>query len=297
MMVVKKLLSGFRKKKNRRQVYALVGRSGSGKSFRAKLVTEKNNIEYIIDDGLLIHGQRILAGRSAKREKSRYRAVKRAIFFDSVHADEVRTIIEKENIRSILILGTSERMIDRIVNRLGLPYPDKLIYIEDIATEDEILRARESRRREGKHVIPVPVIEVRRDPGHHILDSFKIMLKGHPLFPKRRKMVEKTVVQPPFSRRGKLSISESALSQMIMHCVQEYEADVQIDKIIIIPETSGYKVEIKLSFQYGINIPEVMSGLQEYIIKNIERYSGIHFDELNLTIGRFKSKQDTQSQL
>ena len=51
---------------NRIKVYALVGESGTGKSFRAKLVAQKHGIDMIIDDGLLIRDNRILAGHSAK---------------------------------------------------------------------------------------------------------------------------------------------------------------------------------------------------------------------------------------
>ena len=35
-------------------VYAFVGPSGTGKSYRAQMVASENNINYIIDDGLLI---------------------------------------------------------------------------------------------------------------------------------------------------------------------------------------------------------------------------------------------------
>ena len=49
-------------------VYALAGPSGTGKSFRAKLLAQKYNIEAIIDDGLVIQNDKILAGQSAKRE-------------------------------------------------------------------------------------------------------------------------------------------------------------------------------------------------------------------------------------
>jgi adenylate kinase family enzyme len=41
---------------------ALIGESGTGKSFRAKLVAQKYGIDLIIDDGLLIRDNRILAG-------------------------------------------------------------------------------------------------------------------------------------------------------------------------------------------------------------------------------------------
>ena len=40
-------------------VYALVGESGTGKSFRAKLLAESYGIDAIIDDGLLIQNDKI----------------------------------------------------------------------------------------------------------------------------------------------------------------------------------------------------------------------------------------------
>ena len=39
---------------NNIKVYAFVGPSGTGKSYRAQLVASENEINYIIDDGLLI---------------------------------------------------------------------------------------------------------------------------------------------------------------------------------------------------------------------------------------------------
>ncbi len=41
------------------KVYALVGESGSGKSYRAMWVAKENDIECIIDDGLLIRGNEL----------------------------------------------------------------------------------------------------------------------------------------------------------------------------------------------------------------------------------------------
>ncbi|MDN5312631.1 MAG: hypothetical protein PWQ68_1604, partial [Thermoanaerobacteraceae bacterium] len=43
---------------------ALIGKSGTGKSHKAQLVAGQNNIEYIIDDGLLIYGNRVVTGIS-----------------------------------------------------------------------------------------------------------------------------------------------------------------------------------------------------------------------------------------
>ena len=50
------------------KVYALVGKSGTGKSHHSMWVARENNIDYIIDDGLLVSDNQIIAGKSAKRE-------------------------------------------------------------------------------------------------------------------------------------------------------------------------------------------------------------------------------------
>ena len=68
-------------KKKGIQVYAFYGPSGTGKSFRAKLVAQKFGIKTIIDDGLLIKDDEILAGHSAKLEKNYMGAVRVALFF------------------------------------------------------------------------------------------------------------------------------------------------------------------------------------------------------------------------
>ena len=49
------------------KTYAFVGPSGTGKSYRAQLVANSKGINYIIDDGLLISGNEVLAGKSAKK--------------------------------------------------------------------------------------------------------------------------------------------------------------------------------------------------------------------------------------
>ena len=49
------------------KIVALVGQSGTGKSYKALHLAHEKEIEYIIDDGLLIKGNKILAGKSAKR--------------------------------------------------------------------------------------------------------------------------------------------------------------------------------------------------------------------------------------
>ena len=52
---------------------ALIGKSGTGKSHRAVGVSKTRNIQAIIDDGLLIMSNKVLAGKSAKRKAQKLR--------------------------------------------------------------------------------------------------------------------------------------------------------------------------------------------------------------------------------
>ena len=49
------------------KVYAFVGPSGTGKSYRAQMVARDKNTHFIIDDGLLIKDNEVVAGVSAKK--------------------------------------------------------------------------------------------------------------------------------------------------------------------------------------------------------------------------------------
>jgi tRNA A37 N6-isopentenylltransferase MiaA len=79
------------------EVIAFFGPPGTGKSDRALVVAYENKASCIIDDGILIYHSRIVAGKSAKREESRLKAVRRAIFWDAEQREEVRQALEKIN--------------------------------------------------------------------------------------------------------------------------------------------------------------------------------------------------------
>lgn len=273
------------------QVYALVGKSGTGKSFRSALIMEKYSISHMIDDGLLIRKDKILAGRSAKRENAYLAAVKTAIFADKGHREEVLGILKKEQINNILILGTSEKMIHRITEALDLPAVHKMIHIEEIATENEIQTAIHHRKNHGRHVIPVPSIEVKQNYPKIMADSFKILFSGGLSFGKKSKVFEKTVVRPEFSTKGTVSISEAALGQMIFHCVAEFAPELQVQKVSIRMEKAGYRLNISLRVPFGTQLSGTIHQLHRYIVDNIERFTGIIIEELHIKVDTVMTNQ------
>lgn len=270
-------------------VYALVGASGTGKSFRSKLVAQKYGINTIIDDGLLIQDDKILAGRSAKRETTYMGAVRRALFDDKEHRDEVAKILRRMRIKKILLLGTSEKMVEKIALRLQLPPVMHYIHIEDIATKEEIDKAIKSRQIEGKHVIPVPSIEVKKNYPQIFSNSIKIFLRKQPLFGGKGKpgnLIEKSIVEPEFSKKGRVQISEAALTQMVMHCILDSDPGFRVRKLTIKTDSRGYKLIILMDVPFGVQLTGKIHSLQQYIITKIEGYTGILIEEVSIIIDK-----------
>lgn len=273
-----------------KKIYGLVGATGTGKSFRAFLLADKYNIQYIIDDGLLIKDQKIIAGKSAKKEPFKVTAIKRAIFNETKHAREVRKSLYRDHYKSLLIIATSELMLKRIIDRLHLPKPTKIIKIQDIATEEEIKTARKSRRKHGKHVIPIPMIEVKKKYPNIVLHAIHLFLdepKGFFFRKKNKKSVEKTIVRPKYGNEGTISISETALVQMVSHCIAEYSHSIKLLKVIITELDEGYHLNLKLALDFQLNDAKVIQDIQNIISKKIEDFTGIPIYKVDISIVEF----------
>ena len=268
------------------KVYALVGKSGTGKSFRSKLVAQKYKIDLIIDDGLLIRGDRILAGKSAKREENVLSAVRTAVFDDLEHRNQVTDTLQKEKYHKILIIGTSEKMTYKIASRLNLPQPEKLFHIEDIATKEEIETAMRSRYTEGKHVIPVPSIEITRNYPQIVYDTMRVFFKNKSPYPfhKRNVSFEKTIVRPEFSKYGKTTVSEAALTQMVAHCLDEFDSLIKVRRVQVLIKAEGYALTVKLRVPMQHQISTTLGELQEYIADSLEKYGSIFVASVNIEI-------------
>jgi adenylate kinase family enzyme/uncharacterized alkaline shock family protein YloU len=271
-----------------RKVYALVGRSGTGKSFRSKLVAEKYGIELIIDDGLLIRGDKIVSGKSAKKEKVFLKAIKTALFDEELHRNEMISALQKEDFKRILIIGTSERMVQKIALRLKLPEPEKIFKIEEFASKEEIDTAIRIRNSEGKHVIPVPTIEITRNYPQIVYDSMRIFFKRRITAPWNRKVFEKTIVRPEFGKRGKITMSEAALTQMVIHCLDEFDDSISVKKVAIKSESEGYNLLVKLRMPIKLQVSGTLVELQRYIADSLERYGGVIVASINIEVDDWK---------
>ena len=87
----------------------------------------------------------------------------------------------------MLIIGTSRKMIQRIASTLGLLPLHRVISIEEVSTREEIARALKIRAEQGKHIIPVPAVEMKRNYPHIFFESVKILLKEEGAAQERRR--------------------------------------------------------------------------------------------------------------
>ena len=262
------------------EVYAFVGPSGTGKSYRAQMVAGAYNIKFIIDDGLLVKENAIVAGQSAKKAPTKIETIKKALFNDEKQKSEMQEAIIRLSPKSILILGTSDKMVKTIAENLGLPPIQKTIYITDVATEEEIENAKRIRTTEGKHVIPVPTFELKKDFSGYLLDPLQIFksqgLNGNPY------ISEKSIIRPTFNYIGNFTISDNVFKQIIEVQARVIKSISKIIRIRVNKSEEGPNVYIEVEIIYGFNIIAELKKFKEKCIKDIERQTRMNVTEFKV---------------
>lgn len=264
------------------KVYALVGKSGTGKSYQAVNLCKEMNIESIIDDGLFICRNKVMAGISAKRQPTKVGAVKTALFNTEEHMVEVRDKIKKIKPSSILIIGTSDGMVDRIASRLELPKINKRVYIDDITTEEERALARKHRDEMGQHVIPAPTFQLKRQFSGYFMLPVRALIKelGSPW----RDMSEKSVVRPTYSYLGDYKISGKVMND-IVECVKRESAGVyEVVKVALSPVQDGVDIFITANFKFGVPLADTAKDFQKNVVSRIEDMTAFNVNRLDLEV-------------
>lgn len=270
------------------EVIGFYGPPGTGKSDRALVIAYENKASCIIDDGILIYHSRIVAGKSAKREGSRLKAVRRAIFWDKEQRDEVRAALQKINPKRVLILGTSDRMVITIAKALDLPMPAKYIRIEDVAKPEDMLKASEARHKEGKHVIPVPTMELKPYFKGYMVDPLRFLRNRKKESKRFSEWNERSVVRPVFSYYGKLTFSDKVIESLVNYAagglkrikirhVRSKKSESQVNGLILyldVTVRTGTPQEIR----------DVIHTMRDKVQREIEYTTGMSLESMKINI-------------
>ncbi|MGM0688234.1 MAG: hypothetical protein ACQESO_01480 [Bacillota bacterium] len=268
------------------EIYALIGHSGTGKSHRAPVIARQYSIEYIIDDGLLIKGNINLAGRSAKRENTRFGAIKRAIFKNPDHARQVKDKLSEIKPGRLLIISTSRRMADLIAENLGLPKPAHYYTIEEVSDPDSIKAALTLRAKENRHVIPLPTFAIKKEFPGYIIDPLRSFFSFPSSLPEGAP-VERSVVRPVFSTLGSFFIAEHVITELVEYIISKIPG---VYKVIHVDLENGSKqvvinidLEIDLAHIPGMKLDTLLREVQQTVKEGIEYQTGLYLDEVNVS--------------
>jgi uncharacterized alkaline shock family protein YloU len=264
------------------RVLAFIGQAGTGKSERALSVARENAVDYIIDDGLIIARGQIMTGKSAKTEKNMVRAIRRAIFHDPEHRQNAINFLASKMPCRILILATSDDMVQKIIKALCLPNPERIINITEISTQKEIESALQERREKRQHAIPVSYAQIQRRFAGKLVRQIKGMFKWGKDDPR-------TVVKPPFSFSGDVIIEENVLHIFARHLLTYGDRVKKIKELVIKSDSSTGAISVDVVINISSSpkehsVFEIAKKLQRKVRRGLGYFTGIEIKKVDIKI-------------
>lgn len=188
--------------------------------------------------------------------------------------------IKSLKLPSILILGTSDGMVDKIAANLELPEIAHYVRIEEFATEEEMKLARKTRLEQGKHVIPVPTFEVKEQFSGYFIDPLKIFSKKKEV----PTVTEKTIIRPTFSYLGKYVIGDSVIRDIIEYAGIEVDGVYKVSRVRIEKYIDGINLDVDIIVDYGKFIPNIVKKIESQIRTKIDLLTGINVFQIRINV-------------
>jgi uncharacterized alkaline shock family protein YloU len=182
-------------------------------------------------------------------------------------------------------------MINKICKRLNLEGPAKTVYIHQIASKKEIKKARYSRLQEGKHIVPVPSVELKPHFTGYFADlPYNIFSKQR----KEKKDADRSIVRPAFSFYGKLLIADTAIESIIEIIANKM---LGVDKVTDVKirrrtDSKGITISLEVILFYGVQIFTITRQLQAKIKEKVEYMTAMQVKNVNVSIRSLSVKRE-----
>ena len=171
-------------------------------------------------------------------------------------------------------------MVEKIASNLGLPPISETTYINEVATEEEMKVARHIRETEGKHVIPVPTFELKKDFSGYLLDPLQIFKSNG--IGKKPYISEKTIIRPTFSYMGKFTISDSVFRQIAEYIADKMPSIYKVLRTRVQSSDAGTSIYMEVTVTYGYNIQDVLKEFRDRAEKEIEKLTSMNVIEFEV---------------
>ncbi len=274
------------------EIYSFTGKSGTGKSYQAIKICKQNGIDAIIDDGLLIYKNVIVAGSSAKKCESKAAAMRTTLFNYEDVREDVKNALQRIKPKKILILGTSDRMVDWITDALEIPRASHRIYIEDVTTKGERAIAARSRNGRGEHVIPAPMVQLKRDFAGYFINPQRLF--GNIVIDGGEKTYERTVVRPAYSYFGQFVISENVLEDIIKITAGKYRRTLRVNNFYNNRNSSDLDIIVVITVLKKDDVMAKCERFQRDVRDAIEKMTAFSVGFINLQIKDIVFREDIE---
>ena len=196
----------------------------------------------------------------------------------------MRKALAASNIKRLLIIATSDNMIGKIVKKLELDPPVKTVYINQVASKAEIKKARYSRLQEGKHIVPVPTVELKPHFTGYFADlPYNIFSSQR----RQEKESDRSIVRPSFSFYGKLLIADTAIEDIINLIAEKLEGVQKVSGIKVrrrSDNSKGIVISVEVVLFYGVKLFAVTRQLQAKIKEKVEYMTAMQVKNVNVSI-------------
>ena len=165
-------------------------------------------------------------------------------------------------------------------------------FSNEVATEEEMENARRIRVTEGKHVIPVPTFEIKKDFSGYLLDPlqiFKSTGKG-----KTPYIAEKSIIRPTFSYMGNFTISDNVFKQIIENLANREPSIYKVVRTRVDKGELGTEIYMEVIVNYGKKIVDILHDFQVRSKKEIERLTAMNVAKIDVMAKGINIPKDMQ---
>ena len=194
-----------------------------------------------------------------------------------------------------MIIGTSDNMVKKITKALGIQEPDRYIRIEDVATQKEIERAQHARLKEGKHIIPVPTMELKPHFKGYLIDPIKTIWRRRTLRKQDPDKIgqigsegfERSVVRPAFSYYGRLTFDDDVIIKLIRNGLKKV-AGVDASSDIAFKKSpkgqNGLMLDMSVVIEHGHPVKPLMQQVQKSVRNELEYITGMSVERMSIKV-------------
>ena len=153
--------------------------------------------------------------------------------------------------------------------------------------------ARRIRVTEGKHVIPVPTFEIKKDFSGYLLDPlqiFKSKGKGEKPY-----ISEKSIIRPTFSYMGNFTISDTVFRQILEHLANKTKGIHRIQKVRVSNFGEGASLYMEITATYGTNVMKEIKVFKEKATKEIENLTSMNIVDLEIVVKNIYVPQNEEN--